>query len=441
MELVAEAVGTITEQVAVLSKAAEELSHRELIGMLAELTTVLRSVPAVEHKVLSRLTEETEPCRLGESSWKKVLTTALRVSGADAARRLKRAKTLGPRRAITGEPLPPLWEATAAAQAQGLLDAEHVEVIADFHRALPAWVDVGTRAAADAQLATLACGVDPRAVARAARRLLGHVDADGPTPEDAERERARKRGITVGEQQPDGMSRISGYLTPQARAVWDAVFAALAAPGANTDEDGPDTRTPAQRRHDAFLTVGSNALSSGELGTHNGLPTTVIVSTTLQELQKGAGVAVTGGGSLLPMRDLIRMAARAHHYLYVYDQHSGQSLYLGRSKRLATAAQRIVLHARDRGCTRPGCSAPGYWCQVHHATADWKDGGHTDIDDLTFACPSDHRMLDKTGWSTTRNTKNQTEWIPPPELDTGQHRINGYHHPDRYLLPEDDQGP
>jgi hypothetical protein len=439
MELVSEAVGAIAEQVAVLSKAADEVSHRELIDLLAELTTVLRSIPALEHKVVNRLVEETEPCRLGEATWKKVLTTSLRVSGAEAARRLARAKTLGPRRAMAGEPLPPAWEATAAAQAEGLLDEEHVAVIAKFHKKLPAWVDVDTRAAADRQLAHNGSGLDPENLAAAAARLLTMIDQDGPEPSD--QERARRRGITISKQGCDGTATISGTLTPEALAVWEAILAKEAAPGANTDEEGPDTRTPAQRRHDALLTVGRNALSSGELGSHNGLPTTVIVSTTLQELEKGAGVAGTGGGSLLPMRDLIRMAAQAHHYLYVYDQHTGQSLYLGRSKRLASAAQRIVLHARDRGCTQPGCSAPGYWCQVHHATADWNDGGHTDIDELTFACPSDHRMLDKTGWRTARNTENQTEWHPPPELDTGQHRINGYHHPDRYLLPEDDQGP
>ena len=107
----------------------------------------------------------------------------------------------------------------------------------------------------------------------------------------------------------------------------------------------------------------------------------------------------------------------------------------------ATAAQRIVLHAKERGCTRPGCSAPGYRAQVHHAVADWKDDGQTDIDELTFACGPDHRMLDKTQWRTRKNAKNQTEWLPPPDLDTGQHRTNGYHHPERYLLPEDDEGP
>ncbi|HEY9265607.1 MAG TPA: DUF222 domain-containing protein, partial [Mycobacterium sp.] len=168
---------------------------------------------------------------------------------------------------------------------------------------------------------------------------------------------------------------------------------------------------------------------------------TVIVSTTLQELEKGAGLAVTGGGTRLPIPTLIRMAARAYHYLYIYDKHTRESLYLGRTKRLASAAQRIVLHARDRGCTKPGCTAPGYWCQAHHAVTDWKNDGHTNIDDLTFACGPDNRLIEKTGWTTRKRPDGRTEWLPPPDLDRGQTRTNNYHHPQRYLLPEDDQGP
>ncbi|KWX68171.1 HNH endonuclease signature motif containing protein [Mycobacterium sp. NAZ190054] len=445
MELVSEAVGAIAEQIAVLSKAADELSHRELIGLLSELTTVLRSVPAVEHKVLARLMEETEPSRLGEaSSWKKVLTTALRVSGAEAERRLRRAKMLGPRRAMTGEPLAPVWEATAAAQAQGLVDEEHVAVIAKFHKNLPAWVDADTRAYADRQLAGKGSGMGPEELDEAAGRLLLMIDQDGPEP--SEQERARKRWVKIGKQQRDGLSKISGYIDAETRGYLDAALAKEAAPGANlpAQEDpdgGRDTRTAGQRNHDGLKALLRRNLESGDLGSHNGLPVTVIVSTTLQELEKGAGVAVTGGGSLLPMRDLIRMAAEAHHYLYVFDEHTGQSLYLGRAKRLANAAQRLVLHARERGCTRPGCTVPGYWTQVHHAVADWKDDGQTDIDDLTLACGPDNRMIENTGWTTRKNAKNQTEWIPPPELDTGQHRVNGYHHPERHLLPEDDEGP
>ncbi|WP_460356046.1 HNH endonuclease signature motif containing protein [Mycobacterium sp. ZZG] len=466
MELVSEAVGAIAEQVAILSKAAEELTHRELVGLLAELTTVLRTVPALEHKVLARLIDETEPHRLGESSWKGVLTTALRVSGAEAGRRLRRAKMLGPRRAMTGQPLAPLWEATAAAQAQGLLDEEHITVIAKFHQKLPAWVDVDTRAAADAHLAGLGSGLGPEELDAAAGRLLMMIDQDGPEPTDDEV--ARKRWVRIGKQQRDGFSTISGYLDAETRAYLEATLAKEAAPGANMPdpqpgeepaegpgedepggagagpETGRDTRTEGQRNHDGLKALLRRTLESGTLGSHNGLPVTVIVSTSLQELEKGAGVAVTGGGSLLPMPDLIHMAAQAHHYLYVFDEHTGQSLYLGRAKRFANAAQRIVLHGRDRGCTRPGCTVPGYWCQVHHAVADWKNDGQTDIDDLTFACGPHNRMIETTGWTTTKNAENQTEWHPPPGLDTGRHRtqlINGYHHPERHLLPEDDQGP
>ena len=117
MDVVSEAVAVMGEQIAILSKACDELSHRELIRLMAEVNAVMRSVPAVEHRALGRLVAETEPHHLGEASWKKVLTTALRVSGREAARRLVRAKTLGPRRAVGGEPLAPLWEATATAQA------------------------------------------------------------------------------------------------------------------------------------------------------------------------------------------------------------------------------------------------------------------------------------------------------------------------------------
>jgi uncharacterized protein DUF222 len=498
MDVVSEAVGVIGEQIAVLSKACDELSHRELIGLSAELTKMLRTVPALEHRVLARLLDETEPCRLGEKTWSAVLTTALRISSAEAKRRIARAQVLGPRRAMTGEPLAPLWESTAAAQAQGLLDVEHVAVIVKFHNALPSWVDVGTRAQADRHLARIGSGLGPEELAAAAAMLLIMINPDGAEP--SERERARKRGIVIGKQRPDGTATINGVLTPEALAIWEAVFAKEAAPGHNNPDDqndpdgqpGPgaadgqsgagaadgqpgaaadanpgvseaatdgkpdadapsadtssksgrktcrDTRSAAQRNHDAFVAVGRRLLESGNFGSHNGLPVTVIVSTTLQELETGAGVAVTGGGSLLPMPDLIRLAANAHHYLYVYDEHTGQSLYLARTKRLANAAQRIVLHARDRGCTRPGCTAPGYWCQAHHAVADFSDGGETNVDDMSLACPGDHRMLDNTEWSTRKNTTNQTEWLPPPDLDTGQNRVNGYHHPERYLLRDEE---
>jgi Domain of unknown function (DUF222) len=58
-------------------------------------------------------------------------------------------------------------------------------------------------------------------------------------------------------------------------------------------------------------------LASGNLGTHRGLPVTAIVTMTLEQLESGSGLAVSGGGSTIPMEVAIRMAARAHAYLYI----------------------------------------------------------------------------------------------------------------------------
>ena len=101
------------------------------------------------------------------------------------------------------------------------------------------------------------------------------------------------------------------------------------------------------------------------------------------------------------------------------------------------------------GAHGPGAPRRAIGAKRIHAVDDWIEGGQTNVDELRFACPQDHRMLDNTGWRTRVNTKNQAEWLPPPDLDwghhplvgDGQHRVNGYHHPERYLLPEDDEGP
>jgi hypothetical protein len=181
-----------------------------------------------------------------------------------------------------------------------------------------------------------------------------------------------------------------------------------------------------------------SALSSGKLGSHHGLPVSIVVTTTLQELESGAGIATTGAGTTVPMPDAIRMASHAHHYLRVFDTHTSRELYLAETKRIATPAQRIVLHAKDRGCSRPGCTVPGYLCEVHHVD-QWANGGRTDIDNLTFVCGPDHKLLDD-GWKTRKTPDGTTQWIPPPQLDFGKPRTNGYWHPQRYFRKADDDG-
>ena len=121
----------------------------------------------------------------------------------------------------------------------------------------------------------------------------------------------------------------------------------------------------------------------------------------------------------------------------MFDAHTREALYLGRSKRIASVGQRIVLHARDRGCTKPGCPVSGYASQVHHTRGWAKDQGPTDIDVLTLACGADNRLAEE-GWSVTI-IEGVAHWTPPSALDTGQTRTNDYHHPERILKPPDDQ--
>lgn len=424
------------------------LTGLEALGVQIRLEAGYRSQPVVDHKLIHQLTSQSTPAELGAKSWPKVLAEALRISEGEAKRRMKQASLLGPRTALTGETLEPALPSVAAAQARGEIGAEHVRIIEKFFDDLPTRIDTQTRALAEADLARIATGLGPAQFRAAADRLALLLNQDGDLPDDADR--ARRRYFTIEKQDVDGMSRAHGLLDPEARATLDAVLAKLAAPGMchRADEnlcvDGEpsadavhaDARSAGQRNHDALTAMGRSVLASGELGKHNGLPATIIVTATLQDLQSGTGVGVTAGGTLLPMRDVIRQASQANHYLVVYDKHTRVPLYCGRAKRFATPGQRIVLHALDRGCTKPGCTAPGYWTQVHHVDG-WAEDGETNIDTLTLACGPDNRLVEEQGWTTRKRPDGRTEWIPPPHLDTGQARVNDYHHPEKYLKPED----
>ena len=108
---------------------------------------------------------------------------------------------------------------------------------------------------------------------------------------------------------------------------------------------------------DALNAAARALLASGDLGQHNGLPASIIVTTTLKELEAAAGTGLTGGGTLLPMSDVIRLARHAHHYLAIFD--NGKALALYHTKRLASPGQRIVLYANSCHSCAPYLNLPG----------------------------------------------------------------------------------
>src|ERR1700761_7767792 len=421
------------------------LTTPERLAVLENLEQMRRAQPALEHPLINQLAEQADPTELG-GKLAPALANRLRISRAEASRRVHEAADLGQRRALNGEPLAPVLEATAAAQRNGEIGAGHVAVIRSFWHRLPGFVDVETRARAEADLARLSLEHRPDELAKLADKLMDCLHPDG---DFTDVDRAKRRGLSIGRQDIDGMSKVTGYLTPQARATLDAVFAKLAAPGMCNPADAEpcisgtpseaaiegDTRSLGQRNHDVLVAAGRALLASGDLGQHNELPASIIVTTTLQELEAGAGRGLTGGGTLLPMSDVIRLAGHAHHYLAIFD--NGKALALYHTKRLASPAQRIVLYAKDRGCTFPGCPVPANLCEVHH-TDPYATNPVTDINELTLGCGPNHQLADH-GWTTRKNHDGDTEWIPPPHLDHGQPRVNTYWHPEKLLQDEDEE--
>ncbi|OBK83230.1 hypothetical protein A5649_06765 [Mycolicibacter heraklionensis] len=417
----------------------ETLTPRECLALLRRCEVLRRRLPAVEHPLVNQIAA-TDPAELGgKPRW--VLADELHIARGEAGRRITEAAELGSRRTLTGEPLEPVLPEVAAAQREGRVGAAHIAVIRSFFNYLPDDIDAGTLTQAELQLAGLAGQCRPDELAKLAQRLADYLHPDGNYSDD---QRAKHRGVVLGPQGRDGMTPIKGCLDPQARATWDAVLARWAAPGmCNPDDPTPcvkgtpsqaaidaDTRSAAQRNHDALTAMGRALLASGELGQHNGLPASIIVSTTLADLEAGIGKAHTGGGTWLPMRDVIAMASHAHHYLRIYD--GAKELALFHTKRLASPGQRIVLYAKERGCSHPNCPVAGYYCEVHHDD-DYAKTKRTDVTDLTLRCGPHHQLITSGGWKTRKRHDGTTQTLPPPHLDHGQPRVNYYHHPEKLL--------
>lgn len=431
----------------VLGLDSEMLRSRERLALLRRYERAQRRLSAGQHPLINQLAREATPEELG-GTLSHAVADWTQTSRAEAGRRVREAADLGARSGLTGEPLAPVLAATAAAQREGKLGREHVAVIRRFYHQLPGFIDTDTRQHAEAHLAQLGTQYRPDQLARLADRLADCLNPDGCYTDD---DRAHRRGLSLGKQQADGMSALSGWLTPEARATVEAVLAKLAAPGMCNPNDqiscvdgapdqdtiDRDVRSPAQRNHDGLNAALRAVLASGRLGQHNGLPASIIVSTTLAELAATAGYGTTGGGTRLPITDVIRLARHAHHYLAVFDK--GEAVALYHAKRLASPGQRIVLYAKELGCSAPGCNVGGYYCEVHHVT-DYAQCRTTSVDNLTLACGPHHRMLRPRGWSTRKRSNGDTEWIPPPHLDRGQPRTNDFHQPAR-LLNESDAGP
>ena len=148
----------------------------------------------------------------------------------------------------------------------------------------------------------------------------------------------------------------------------------------------------------AALAPPRQADSPGGVGGGCRVPKVIIVVDlkTLVDGRHAATIAELSNRSPLPISTIREMLADSD-IVPVLLSGEGQPLWVGRTRRVATAAQRDAITAIYGSCARPGCDRPIDDTQAHHTTS-WSRGGDTDIDELGPLCAADHDAIHNGGY-------------------------------------------
>lgn len=392
--------------VVTLSSLAED----ELLSVVREVERARRRLEALEHRLIAEIDERNLPGKHSMPSTSAMLAAALNLSPREAGQRVRQARHLGPRITITGERLPPLLPATAAARAAGEITAQHASVIIGMVGKLPITVPVAEVAQAEEFLVQQARLFDARVLAGIARQLLDTLDPEGTLDDETKQRRRRYLALLpIG----DGMHRLTADLDGETAALAMTVLHSLAAPQPSAAGERDD-RTCGQRLHDAFRSMLQLALRSGTLPRSGGMPATVLITMTAEQFATGTGLPHTSFGQRLTVGQALRIAGEASVGWVVHDS-TGAVLRHGRTKRIATESQTLALIARDRGCAFPSCTAPPEWTERHHILP-WSKGGQTNLGNLVLLCDHHHDRIETGGWTITMR-KGMPWFIPPSWID------------------------
>jgi hypothetical protein len=212
----------------------------------------------------------------------------------------------------------------------------------------------------------------------------------------------------------DGSLIVRARLTPDAGATLIAAIETLVpaqtarshpvpAPPEDLDqrarehEPGPAADRVAARRADALLALvtSSSEQESGPV-VERGQARLIV------HLDASTGAARLQGGPEAPASTAERLACDSRVQVLLNDR-TGNRMYLGRSRRLATPAQIAALTVRDGdGCQFPGCTHTRH-LHAHHVR-HWLHGGPTDVDNLILICSFHHALIHDHGYRIQRST-------------------------------------
>ena len=118
---------------------------------------------------------------------------------------------------------------------------------------------------------------------------------------------------------------------------------------------------------------------------------------TLRDGLHDRSVAETSDGQPLPPETIRRLACQADLIPVVLDGR-GVTLDVGRSRRVATPAQRTALRAMYRTCAHPDCTVRFGDCDIHHVLEWTSHLGPTALDNLLPLCGRHHHLVHEGGW-------------------------------------------
>ena len=286
-------------------RGLEQLDDLGLIEFMHSFEQLRNRLSVVDHHIIVDGQRRDLPDRLCQGTMRRVLTSTLSLSKAEAGRRVRAAEAVGPRTSMHGETLEPVRPRLAAAQRDGQVSPEKVAIIA---RALgqvdrrgfdPADLDTGEKL-----LVEQAPVLPPEDLRILADRVVDAIDPDGTLPKDQlNQDRRHVEFHQRGDGSWAGTLRLTGALGSKLQAL----LGPLAKPRVNlvTGPDGrlietPDERHHGQRMHDALEDVCDRMLrTEGAVPDSGGTPATVIITIDLEDLLNGTGYGITSDGTLI----------------------------------------------------------------------------------------------------------------------------------------------
>ncbi len=405
----------------------------EQLALARGLETARNQWAAVDLAILAALDRSGVAETLCQGNLRRVLSSALGISKAEASRRVHAYEQLGSRRSMLGEELGAVRPVLAAAVTAGEVSMEKAAIITRGLRTVDrAGFDPADIAAAEEILVDDARLFSPEELRLLTQRVVDAIDPDGTRPDESLQKDRRSFEM---HRTSDGGFAGQFRLTAECGIKLDTLLRPLSArrvddPHADRGDDVAagrakliDERSFGQRQHDALEECCNRLLREGTVHENNA-PVTVIVTIDETDLVRRTGHATTTSGDLIATPTLLTMADQAEIYPAVLNAH-GVPLTLERTKRCATRHQTMALIARDVGCSFPGCAHPADYCERHHIVP-WIDGGPTDLDNLTLLCVYHHRNFEQRGWTVRMNDQGLPEWRPPAWVDPDQKPlING----------------